>query len=269
MAVTAPGNPRRRLAILLPLVILAFIILCGLGVWQLQRLAWKTDLIATVEARTVLAPVDAPGPSAWPALDYDDVDYLPVTLAGTYRNDLEVHVYAALTEPAGPVGGQGYFVMTPFETADGWWVIVNRGFVPTERKDPATRPDGQIEGLTAVTGLLRQPQGRNAFTPADDVEGNLWFTRDPAAIAAADGLPADLVAPYYIDARFDPALPGGLPQGGETVVSFPNNHLQYVITWFGLAIALVGVFIAWLRSTRRKLASGAAGDTREGAGRNS
>lgn len=268
MAETAQGNPRRRLAILLPLVTVAFVILCGLGVWQLQRLAWKTDLIATVESRTGLAPIAAPGPPEWPGIDYDTVDYLPVTLVGAYRNDLEAHVYATLSQPAGPVGGQGYFVMTPFQTADGWWVIVNRGFVPTERKDPATRMEGQIEGLTEVVGLLRQPQGRNAFTPADDIEANIWFTRDPVAIAAASGLPATLAAPYYVDARFDPNLPGGLPQGGETVVSFPNNHLQYVITWFGLAIALLAVFFAWLRSTRRKSASGAAGDTGEGAGRN-
>ena len=268
MAETAQGNPRRRLAILLPLVTIAFVIRGGLGVWQLQRLAWKNDLIATVESRTALAPVAAPGPSEWPGIDFDAVDYLPVTLAGAFRNDLEAHVYTTLTQPAGPVGGQGYFVMTPFETAGGWWVIVNRGFVPAERKDPATRAEGQIEGPTEVVGLLRQPQGRNAFTPADDIADNMWFTRDPAAIAAAAGLPATLTAPYYLDARFDPDLPGGLPQGGETVVSFPNNHLQYVITWFGLAFALLGVFFAWLRSTRRKAASGAPGDAGEGTGRN-
>ncbi len=266
MAETGRDNTR-RLAILLPLVTIAFVILCGLGVWQLQRLAWKTDLIATVESRTELAPIAPPGPSAWAGLDFEMVDYLPVRLTGAFRHDLEAHVYTTLTQPAGPLGGQGYFVMTPFETADGWWVIVNRGFVPTERKDPATRAEGQIEGPTEVVGLLRQPQGRNAFTPPDDTEANIWFTRDPVAIAGAAGLPAVLAAPYYVDARFDPDLPGGLPQGGETVVSFSNNHLQYVITWFGLAIALLGVFFAWLRGTRRRTASGAASDTGEGTRR--
>jgi surfeit locus 1 family protein len=249
----AASGKSRRLAVLVPLVTIVFVILCGLGVWQLQRLAWKNDLITTVESRTALAPVAAPGPAEWPRLDYDAVDYLPVALVGAFHNDLEAHVYASLSDPiGGPIGGQGYFVLTPFQTVDGWWVIVNRGFVPTERKDPATRSGGQTEGLTEITGLLRQPQGRNAFTPPDDVAGNVWFTRDPAAIAEARGLPGALLAPYYIDARFDPSLPGGLPQGGETVVSFPNNHLQYVITWFGLALALLGVFFGWLRSTRRR-----------------
>lgn len=247
-----PARPLRRLVILAAFAVVALAILCGLGVWQIQRLAWKEDLIARVNARVTLAPVPAPPPVEWPGLDLDAADYRPVTLSGHFLHADEAHVYAALTEPRGPVGGQGYMVLTPLETPDGWFVIVNRGFVPQERADPATRPQGQIGGETTVTGLLRPPQGRNAFTPADDPAGNMWFTRDPAPVAAHFGLPADRVAPYLIDAAYDPALPGGLPQGGETTVTFSNNHLQYAITWFGLALGLLGVFFAYARGVLRR-----------------
>ncbi len=139
--------------------------------------------------------------------------------------------------------------MTPFVTDDGWVVYVNRGFVPRAQKDPATRPGSEIEGETTVVGPVRLPRDRSWYMPADDVARNEWFSRDPALFAAAEGHDPATVAPYTIDARFDPSLPDGLPQGGETIVTFPNNHLQYVITWFGLAAALAGVFatFAWSR----------------------
>jgi len=223
-------------------------ILVSLGVWQIERLGWKEALIARVESRLGAPPVAAPGPEEWPRLDLTEAEYQPVTVTGRYRNADEVHVVYTLTSPKGPQGGIGYQVYTPFTTDAGWTLFVNRGFVPRDRKDPARRPDGQIDGETTVVGLLRKPSGRSWFTPADDPAGNAWFSRDPVLFAAARSLPAASVAPYLIDARFDPALPGGLPQGGETIVSFPNNHLQYVVTWFGLAIALVGVFIAFARS---------------------
>jgi surfeit locus 1 family protein len=250
---TALGEGRpglRRLLILTGPAILVFAILCSLGTWQLQRLAWKEALIAKVESRIGLDPVPAPGPASWGSLDLAEADYTPVALSGAYLNDREVHAFASLTDSNGPLGGHGFFVLTPFRTADGWTVIVNRGFVPTDRKDPATRPEGQIEGETELVGLLRPPQGRNPFTPADNVAGDVWFTRDPAPIAAHLGLPADEVAPYLIDARLEP-LPGGLPQGGETIVSFPNSHLGYVVTWFGLALALAGMFGTYAVSVLR------------------
>jgi surfeit locus 1 family protein len=246
---TVPATParKRRLAPLLISATIAFVILCGLGTWQVQRLAWKTDLIATVNARIDLPPEAAPGPADWPTLDFATSDYLPVTITGTFRHDQEIHVFASLDEPHGPIDGFGYFIMTPLETADGFWVIVNRGFVPEDRADPGTRPAGQLPGVVTVTGLLREPQGTNAFTPANDIAKNIWYTRDPAAIGAQLGIPPDRLAPYYIDAAYDPDIPGGLPQGGETTVTFVNNHLQYIVTWYGLAIALVVIVIVMIR----------------------
>lgn len=251
-AIGSAPRPVRRLLILAVPALVTLAVLISLGSWQLGRLAWKEELIARVESRTTMAPVPAPAPESWPGLDIYDLDYTPVTVRGHFDNDREVHVYGNLTDPHGPVGGQGYFVMTPLVTDAGWTVIVNRGFVPAEWKDPASRPEGQIAGETEVTGLLRPPQGRNPFTPEDDPARDAWFTRDPSAIGAALGIDPSRLAPYTIDARFDPDLPGGLPQGGETLVSFPNNHLQYVVTWFGLALSLVGIYAAYAVSLLRR-----------------
>ncbi len=248
-----PVARKRRLAPLLISAAIAFVILCGFGTWQLQRLAWKNDLIVTVETRIAMTPVVAPAPVDWPGLDFVDADYRPIEVEGVFRHDQEIHVFASLEAPRGPVGGFGYFILTPLETTDGWWVIVNRGFVPDDRADAATRPEGQLPGVVTVIGLLRQPQGRNAFTPANDVVGNVWYTRDPVAIGAELGLPADRLAPYYIDAEYDPTLAGGLPQGGETTVTFSNNHLQYAVTWYGIAIALVVIVIAMIRRKPARL----------------
>ena len=237
----------RRLLVPGVFTVAGLAVLVALGLWQLERLRWKEALIARVESRIDAPPVAAPGPDSWAALDLGELEYQPVTISGRYRNAGEIHVVYTLTDPHGPVGGIGYLVMTPFETDDGWLVYVDRGFVPRDRKDATTRQGRRIEGETTVTGLVRQPSRRAWFTPADDPQKNEWFSRDPKIYAAAAGLPAAEVAPYIIDARFDPALPGGLPQGGETIVSFPNNHLQYAVTWFGLAAALLGVFLVFAR----------------------
>ena len=216
-------------------------VLLSLGVWQLQRLQWKEALIAQVESGLTAAPAPAPGPTAW-SDDLSAMEYRPVSVSGRFINDREQFVNYTLTDPRGPLGGFGFFVVTPFVTDGDWIVYVNRGFVPRDRKAPETRQAGRIEGPAEVVGLLRLPQRRAWFMPADDKVGNEWFSRDPALFAEAQGRAAADVAPYIIDARFDSTLPGGLPQGGETIVSFPNNHLGYALTWFGLAAALAGVF---------------------------
>lgn len=249
----AAAEPRRG-GLLVPTILaaLAFVVLCGLGAWQVERLQWKEALIARVEAALASDPVPAPGPADWPGLADGAAEYRPVTVRGTFDHAREIHVVYTLVEPKGPVGGIGYQVFTPLRTDDGWWVYVNRGFVPRDRADPATRPDGQVAGETTVTGLLRAPGHRSWFMPSDDPAGNAWFSRDPVLFAAAAGLPAAEVAPYVIDAMVDPSLPGGLPQGGETIVSFPNSHLQYAITWFGLALALAAVYVAFILKRGRR-----------------
>lgn len=224
---------------------IATAILVSLGVWQVHRLAWKEDLIARVTAGLTAPPVPAPGPETWPALNVSDHEYEPVEVTGTFFGARSAYVVYTLTEPKGQYGGSGYLVMTPLETTGGWTVYVNRGFVPRDKRAAVARPNGPAAGVVTLTGLLRAPYDRSWFVPGDDAESNAWFSRDPKLYAAAYGAPSDAIAPYIIDANFDPALPDGLPQGGETIVSFPNSHLGYAITWFGLALTSVAVFVVF------------------------
>jgi surfeit locus 1 family protein len=224
----------------------ALAVLIGLGVWQLDRLAWKNDLIARVEARTRVPVAPLPPESEWKNVNFENDEYRRVTAHGTFRHDQEVLVYTVASEEPGRVAGPGFFVLTPLLLPSGAAVIVNRGFVPLDRKDSATRKEGQATGRVTVAGLLRMPEDAGYFTPANDPAKNAWYRRDPAEIARA--LKLERAAPFTIDADRTPN-PGGLPQGGGTRVNFPNNHLQYAVTWFGLALALIGVFaaFAWQR----------------------
>jgi surfeit locus 1 family protein len=226
----------------------AIAMLVWLGTWQLQRLAWKNEVVAQVAARSEAPPVPPPPSAEWRTLGLGSWSYRRVRAAGVFDHSREARVYTALGEPKGRYGGPGYFILTPLTLREGGVVLVNRGFVPMDRADPATRRDGERDGEVEVTGLLREPEPRNAFTPADDPAKRLFFVRDPGPIAEALGVaPA---APFTIDA--DAGLnPGGLPQGGETRLAFPNRHLEYALTWYGLAGALLAVFMAFAWRTIR------------------
>lgn len=249
---------RVRLIILPTLAMLVTVaILMALGTWQMQRLAWKTGMIATVESRASAPPADFPATATWASLDLDAVDYLPVRLTGRFRHDDEVHVYWPLTEPKGPIGGPGYFVFTPLERTDGSLVFVNRGFVPDARKDAATRAEGQIEGEVTIEGLIRRPEAANTFTPPEDLARNRFYQRDPSLFAKARRLDPTKVAPVFVDAAASATPAAGLPQAGETLMVFRNNHLQYAGTWYGLALCCLGVYAVFVRA-RLKRAGGAA-----------
>ena len=144
---------------------------------------------------------------------------------------------------------QGFWVFAPARLADGAVVLVNRGFVPTDRKDAATRAAGAPGAPVEITGYMRWPESRGMFAPADDAKANVFFTRDPKAMAAAHGWTVD--APFYIDQEL-PVPPGGLPKPGRIEVKLPNNHWQYAITWYGLALALIGVYGVWLAGRLRR-----------------
>jgi len=247
--VVPPRRPAGRSwrGLLIPAVI-AFAVLIGLGVWQIQRKAWKEGLIATLTAKVAAPPEALPPPGAWAQLDPAGDEYRRVTLSATFDNSREALVFASAAGFRPDVTSPGYWIFTPAHLAGGGTVLVNRGFVPDGRQDPATRRAGQILGPVAITGALRWPDARHWFTPADEPAHNLWFSRDPAAIAKAKDLGA--VAPFYVEQE-SPVPPGGLPQPGKLVVSLPDNHLQYALTWFGLAIVLVGVFISWAVSSSR------------------
>lgn len=220
---------------------LLFAGLVALGNWQLRRLAWKLDLIERVEQRLAAAPVAAPGPVAWPRLGRDD-EYRRVVVEGVFRHDQETCTQAVTDL------GPGCWVLTPLQTREGWWLLVNRGFVPPARRDPATRPAGQVNGVVAVSGLLRHSEPGGGFLRDNDPATGRWHSRDVAAIAAAQGLPAAQVAPYFVDAA-DTVADG--PVGGLTVVRFRNHHLVYALTWYGLALMVVGAAVVVARRERR------------------
>jgi surfeit locus 1 family protein len=245
--VTTPANPQTGRSLIVPglATLVALAILIGLGAWQVQRKAWKDGLIAQIEARAYGEPGSIVPEADWRAWRPDQDEFRRVRISGTFQHSFETPVYGlAPGQPGAPA--QGYYLMTPLELRGGAIVMVNRGFVPTELRDPASRPQSQPPGEATVTGLVRAPEARNAFTPADDPARGTWFTRDPQAIAKARDLKR--VAPFYVEADATPN-PGGWPKGGQTRLDLPNNHLQYAFTWFGIALTLIGVFatFAWRR----------------------
>lgn len=212
--------------------LILFIGLCALGVWQVERLAWKRDLIARVDARIHAAPVASPRA----ATKADE--YRRVMTTGAFLHDKVALVQAAT------VRGAGYWVLTPLRQPDGAIILVNRGFVPPEAKSRYDRP----QGLVQVTGLLRLTEPEGGFLRSNDPAADRWYSRDVSAIAAARGLRP--IANYFIDAQAGPS-PDALPVGGLTVVSFPNSHLQYAITWFVLAAMVAGAYILVMRQSRK------------------
>ncbi len=237
-----PERRRRSWRSLLIPTVLAFCALIALGTWQVKRKAWKEGLIATLDERLAAPPGDLPAAAAWPRLDRASEEYRRVKFTAVFDNAKEALVYGAASAFRPDVSGPGYWVFTPARLDDGRVVMINRGFVPDGRQDPAMRPGGEVAGKTEIIGAMRWPDGRNWFMPNDQPAKNLWFARDPAAIAAAKGLGA--VAPFYVEQE-SPSPPGGLPQPGKLVVRLPDNHLQYAITWYGLALALAGVYGAY------------------------
>ncbi|MCD0503567.1 SURF1 family protein [Bordetella petrii] len=243
---TQPPSPPRRTARIIVLCVLAavlFAVFCSLGAWQVQRRAWKLELISQVDQRVHQPVVPAPLPAQWPSLSRGGDEYRHVQARGTPRHDQETLVQATTDY------GSGYWVMTPLQLSDGGTVLINRGFVlPAWRKRPHPDP---AAGEISVAGLLRMSEPET-FLRTNDPARNIWYSRDTGAIAAARGL-GD-VAPYFIDVEKGPGQasdPAVAPIPGLTVIDFPNNHLSYAITWFALAaMVIVGAVIA-IRVERR------------------
>lgn len=236
------GKRRSWVGLLIP-ALLAFAVLVGLGTWQIQRKAWKEGLIAALNTQLAAPPIALPAAASWPQLDRKDDEYRRVTFQATFDNAKEALVFAAPSNFRPDVSDEpGYWVFTPARLADGSIVIVNRGFVPDGRQDPASRPQGQLTGPVEIVGSMRWPEEQHWFTPADEPAKNLWFSANPQSIAAAKGVGA--VAPFYVEQE-SPVPPGGLPRPGKLMVTLPDNHLQYALTWYGLALVLVIWFAAW------------------------
>jgi len=225
-------------------------ILIGLGIWQVDRKAWKENLIETVTSRITRAPADLPPRAKWPQVAQADTEFSRVTFPAEFLPGEEALVYTSGSPFRPDVKVPGYWVFAPAQLAGGSIVLVNRGFVPMDRKDPATRSEGAPRGTVDIVGAMRWPEGRSMFTPADDPKTNVWYVRDIKAMAAEKKWAA--AAPFYIDQEA-PVPPGGAPLPGKIEVHLPDNHLGYAITWFGLALGLAGVYVAWLaRRLRRR-----------------
>ena len=237
------------------LAIVAFAVLAGLGVWQLQRLQWKEGLIAKIEARTKAPPIGLKDAAAMEAQGRDP-SYYRVRASGRFDHAKERYLFA-LSE-----GSAGWHVITPLQTADGETVLIDRGFVPDNLKAPALRAEGEVEGVVTVTGIVRLPDTQGLFTPDNEPEANRWFWRDADAMARSI-FPGEAVevAPFFLEAEKG-EVPGGWPEGGKTRLDLPNNHLQYAITWFLLAASLLGVYGAYVwkaKEGKRRLAQGEKG----------
>jgi surfeit locus 1 family protein len=240
-------RPRSWTGLLVPAV-LAFAALVALGTWQLRRKAWKEGLIAALDERLAAAPAALPVSETWQVLDPAHNEYRRVTFSAKFEKNEDALVYASASAFRPDVSGFGLWVFTPAQLADGSIVVINRGFVPSDTNwKPSVTPSAPPLGDIAITGAMRWPERRGWFTPQDNV--NIFFVRDPVAIAATKGWGP--VAPFYIEQE-SPMPPGGWPQPGKLLPNLPNNHLQYAVTWYGLALVLLGVFAAYGVKSRRE-----------------
>ncbi|WP_375598194.1 SURF1 family protein [Devosia sp. Naph2] len=222
-----------------------------LGNWQMDRLAEKDALVAAVDQRLTSDPIAAPDASDWPALDLDQWNFQPVTLTGSYRYTQTVTVFTSLANARGRFSGPGFWVVTPFELDTGGTVFVNRGFVPQEYQEQAALGDlhGDDPGSVTIVGLFRPGEAVGFMAPEPNMSDRIEWVRNPERLAAMVDPALAPIAPFYVD-----LLAGGegdLPQGGETVVSFTNNHFGYALTWYGFAIVAVVMLGFWLLRQRR------------------
>ena len=224
--------------------LIAVTIMVGLGTWQVERLAWKNALIDRIESGLRAAPAPLPARVENPA----DWDFRRVSVTGQFLHDHELDLAARSMN-----GRIGYQIVTPLKRDDGTLVLVNRGWVPLEKRDPASRPEGLPAGTVTVEGVARVPAERGWMQPDNDPATNMWFWYDIPAMAAQAGAGAGEALPVVIEAG-DAANPGGFPIGGQTNVNIANNHLQYAFTWYSLAITLIVIYFVfhWRRGSKEE-----------------
>ncbi|MBP5858510.1 SURF1 family protein [Marivibrio halodurans] len=222
----------------------ALVVLIALGVWQLQRLGWKEDLIDKLQSRSVAEVVQLPTGS----LDREAWEYRRVRVTGRFHHDEEMHLLNRSLN-----GNPGLHVLTPMtrtDVAGEPTILVNRGWVPFDRKDPETRPEGQLEGEVTVEGILRFPREvtglQRVFLPENEPDNNMWYDANIGQMSTRIG--ADLPNYYLVDGREE--TPGLYPVGKQWRLDIRNDHLQYALTWFFLAGALAVIYVLYHRPKR-------------------
>lgn len=225
-------------------------VLASLGVWQLQRRDQKHALIATLTERLAAAPV--PLPSDWKGITAATDEFRQVTFTATFENKPDVMVYTSGSAVRADVSGPGTWAFLPARLPDGRTVVVNAGFVQNTMQDRAQQDRAVARLITGapveLTGYLRFPETPGLFSAHEDHTKRLWFVRDQRAMAEAMGWGE--VAPFYVDLEA-PVPPSGVPKPGPLQVHLRDNHMQYAITWFGLALVVLIAFGFWLRAQRR------------------
>lgn len=217
-------------------------ILLALGVWQLDRLAWKQELLAQLAANMAAEPVDLDRAEAV-AASGGSSEFLKVRVQGTFNHDAEMRMIAVHD------GGPGWEIVTPLITADGRAVLVNRGVVPDREKDAIDRPTGPVE----VTGYVRRYAGRQGvFAPDNDPQSGVWYWWDVPAMLANARLPAGARAAGLVLQQAPGEEARGFPRPGPPQANLRNNHLSYAITWFSLAAVLVVIAGLYLRGQMKK-----------------
>lgn len=232
----------------------AFAMLMALGTWQMQRKAWKEGLLAQIAERTHAPPVPLAHVLSNMSATFEtpyDPEYMHVSVNGRFHYDKEQFLWAP-----DPDAGPGYHVYTPLEIAPNRVVWVNRGFVPMDKKAPETRMAGQVAGDVTVVGVVRQPisdRDKGTFTPDNEPKHQMYYWKSLTEMHDAAFARASMEkAPVFIDADAEPANPGGLPKGGVTLVDLPNRHLEYAITWYGLAATLLAIYAAFVVTRVRR-----------------
>jgi surfeit locus 1 family protein len=254
MNTLAAVRPRPRSALMfwgfVMLMLALTVLFVALGKWQLDRLAWKEGLIAEVDARMHLPPITLPPVAEWVGFDPQSYQFRPLAITGHFVNGQSVRVFTGLGDARGQYSGPGYWIMTPFAIDGGGSVFVDRGFVP-ERLGSAFAPDkAGPEGTRTITGIGIADEEASAFTPGPDGPNRIEWVRNVGRLATLVDPALKPFADIYIDLPAGP--PGALPQGGETIVDFPNNHLGYAWTWFGFAIVTPVMLAAWIVRERRR-----------------
>ena len=252
MSATAP--PPRSSSLLVPLLttLVIELTLLTLGVWQIERRAQKHALIARVEAGLAAPPQELPAQATWTSLGTAEIDYRKVSVRGRFLHEREAFLYMLYFAQSGGDPTPGYALLTPFLLEGGGVLLVNRGYVPDAKRDPASRAQAQSAGLVSVTGLLRSSEKHSWFSPDDQPAKKQFYTRDVSFISHSLGLETlgqGPVAPFLLEADGTPN-PGGWPKGGQTEVQFTDNHLLYAVTWFSLAVGVLVLFGIWYRQNR-------------------
>jgi surfeit locus 1 family protein len=214
----------------------AVILMLGLGVWQLERLQWKEALITERTERTSAAPIPLPGLDA----NVANLEYHRVQVTGEFLNDKEIFLGARSLN-----GNAGYHLVTPFRLTDGRVLFVDRGWIPLDRKAPASRAAGELKGPVTLDAVIRLRGTQNWMVPDNRPDLDFFFWADLPAMAKLMQLPTAETR-FFLEAG--PAKnPGGYPIGGQTRIDLPNDHLQYAITWFSLAGALLVIYVIYHR----------------------